>query len=829
VRYKFKFFISFAVLLISCVSIFSFTALAASPRWDTCTGPDGWNTWGSLNPSPDGAHFFFHSGSSNAYIRMRTSYDGGNSWSAWSAYQKTGSSFQGAVPPDGYVSHICYQAQVQGNSALYTSCSHWIDLASPIYSSISVKNVNANGYDVYIYGVNDNDPNGVGGSGINRVQCPTWTDANGQDDIVWGNATNLGGEIWYYHVSRHGSEYTGYNTNVYIYDNVGNYTSGVAASNVKLDNTPPSVTFNPYSLGWTKNIGYVTINCTDNDSGINYFDYYINSGSGYYYSGTVYGTSTTVSLSSTGIYSLYVVAYDRAGNAGTGYSGSYYIDRSPPTGYYSPYSCSWTGNQTASITTYDMGSGLSASYWRLSTDGGQTWSGYTCFYNYTTVTLPQGDNVLQTDIYDNAGNKTTITSGHYYIDKTPPSCRVSVAASDWHVGGSSLTLAYSDDLSGVATQQYAWSQSSTGVDNWQNYSNWQKLLPPGSGAWYLYWLATDRAGNTGSGMFGPYANSADLTVKIQTPNAGYLTDTDVITSAYVSDNSETPVYPGDSAVLTLTVRKPDGSAYTKLSKAIVCPANNNNLIWFRWHTPSTAGNYTLTASLTAANVSARAGWTSTLTWHINVPTENAPPQTKLNDTKPSWFSIQTPNPCGYSSALSWSDWIYNSSFIRRTYTATLNAALSVTPTKTADGGNRIVTATQNSSGVWTFKSGYSISESITSGVSLMSSTGSAIDENSATSAQLTEGRYPEFNYYYAGYFRLFDSMGNGSFQLKSNPYSQYGYRAHYIPVWFPNGAYTALATVSQTWTPAGMLGRDMTGTVQVQGSLPDDWYVRVYQ
>ena len=222
--------------------------------------------------------------------------------------------------------------------------------------------------------------------------------------------------------------------------------------------------------------------------------------------------------------------------------------------------------------------------------------------------------------------------------------------------------------------------------------------PPGSGAWYLYWRATDNAGNAGSGRFGPYTNSADLAVKIQTPNAGYLTNEDVITSVYVSDNSETPILPGDTVVLSFTVRGPDGSICISQSKEIVCPAAENNLIWFRWHTPSTPGNYTMTASITASNVAARSGWTNTLTWNIKVPTENAPPQTKLTDTRPSWFSVQTPNYCGYSSALSWNDWIYSGSFVRRTYTAALNAALSVTPTKTPDGSNRIVTATKNSSG-----------------------------------------------------------------------------------------------------------------------------------
>lgn len=483
----------------------------------------------------------------------------------------------------------------------------------------------------------------------------------------------------------------------------------------------------------------------------------------------------------------------------------------------------WSNQNTSFYLTGSTDSGSGFDHYEYSIDGG-AWTRYS-----GTVTITgTGWHTIQARAFDHVGN-VSYSTAYSGIDKTPPTCRVSVAASDWHVGGSPVTLTYSDDLSGVATQQYSWSQSSAGAGSWQNYTNGQQLLPPGSGAWYLYWRATDWAGNTGSGMFGPYTNNADLAVSIQTPNAGYLTNTDVITSAYVSDNSQTPVYPGDNAVLTLTARKPDGSAYTTQSKAVVCPANNNNLIWFRWHTPSTAGNYTLTAALTASNVTARSGWNSSLTWNIKVAAENAPPQTKLTDTKPSWFSIQTPDPCGYTSALSWSDWVYSGTFVRRTYTASLTASLSVTPTKAADGSNRIVTATQNSGGEWEMKSGYGISESVSSGVALTSSTGSAIDGNSATSAQLTEGRYPEFNYYYAGYFRLFDSMGNGCFQLKVNPYSQYGYRTHYIPVWYPDGAYTALTTVSQAWTPAGMLGRDTTGTVQVQGALPDDWYVRVYQ
>lgn len=566
-----------------------------------------------------------------------------------------------------------------------------------------------------------------------------------------------------------------------------------------------------------------------NDMNTSYFDNYTiapSSDSGQQWTRNIFRAQTC----GEGKYTVYVSVDNRAGvyaqdNSSINTGLLVGVDGTPPTApqivFVSGAQNAWSNQNTMFQLTGSTDSGSGMNHYEYSIDGG-AWTRYG-----GTVTIANtGWHTIQARAIDNVGNISYSTT-YSGIDKTPPACRVSVAASDWHVGGAPITLSYTDDLSGVATQQYSWSQSAAGAGSWQGYTNGQELLPPGSGAWYLYWRATDKAGNAGSGMFGPYSNTADLAVKIQPPNAGYLTNTDVITSVNISDSSATPVLPGDSAVLHFTVKNPDGSTYTAQSKAVVCLANDNNLVWFRWHTPGAAGSYTLSANITASGVTPRAGWADSLLWSVKAATENASPQTHLTDTKPSWFSIQTPNPCGYSSVLSWSDWIYNGSFIRRTYTATLNAGLTVTPTKAADGSNRIVTATQDASGNWTMKSGYGISENVSSGVALTSPTGSAIDSTSATPAQLTEGRYPEDNYYYAGYFSLFDSAGGGSFQLKPNPYSQYGYRTHDIPVWYPNGPYVALATVSQAWTPAGMLGKDTTGTIQIQGSLPDDWYIRV--
>ena len=52
----------------------------------------------------------------------------------------------------------------------------------------------------------------------------TWTDNNDQDDIMWKNGENQGNGTWHYRVNRHNNEYGKYETYIYMYDNLGNYT-----------------------------------------------------------------------------------------------------------------------------------------------------------------------------------------------------------------------------------------------------------------------------------------------------------------------------------------------------------------------------------------------------------------------------------------------------------------------------------------------------------------------------------------------------------------------------------------------------------------------------
>ena len=101
-----------------------------------------------------------------------------------------------------------------------------IDKTAPTATNTEIKNVTPAGYDVYVYGVKDN------GSGVNRVQFPTWTEAKGQDDIQqnWQTGESskgtkqADGTTWVYHVNitDHKTEAGEYNTHIYAYDNLGN-------------------------------------------------------------------------------------------------------------------------------------------------------------------------------------------------------------------------------------------------------------------------------------------------------------------------------------------------------------------------------------------------------------------------------------------------------------------------------------------------------------------------------------------------------------------------------------------------------------------------------
>ena len=150
---------------------------------------------------------------------------------------------------------------VYGNSRTFTKSVTNIDRAAPTITSAEIKNVTPTGYDVYVYGVKD------AGSGVNRVQFPTWTSANGQDDIQsdWVNSTaakgtkQSDGTTWVYRVNTtaHKNESGTYYTHIYVYDNLGN-SKNVSTHTITVPNV--TVTYDNNFLANDKYTSSVLIN-----------------------------------------------------------------------------------------------------------------------------------------------------------------------------------------------------------------------------------------------------------------------------------------------------------------------------------------------------------------------------------------------------------------------------------------------------------------------------------------------------------------------------------------------------------------------------------------
>jgi len=67
-------------------------------------------------------------------------------------------------------------------------------------------------------------------TGTAYVLFPTWTDYNGQDDLIWhsGNVTGSQGS-YTVNISNHNAERGLYITNIYAYDKYGNCLSYIGA------------------------------------------------------------------------------------------------------------------------------------------------------------------------------------------------------------------------------------------------------------------------------------------------------------------------------------------------------------------------------------------------------------------------------------------------------------------------------------------------------------------------------------------------------------------------------------------------------------------------
>jgi len=325
---------------------------------------------------------------------------------------------------------------------------------------------------------------------------------------------------------------------------------------------------------------------------------------------------------------------------------------------------------------------------------------------------------------------------------------------------------------------------------------------------------------------------SDETVDIPEPgeiDVEYRVNTEVVTSVTLNTYGE--INPDNPATVTFYI---NGTTYTVNS--IVIPAGGSQLVWVKWTTP--ANEQTMIIA-----VDANKGYLSenVVTAKIVDLSKNPPPDPKATDRNDGFIIPPVPSRVNNLSA-SWSvwgaqwhsHWVWISIWVWHSYPSgggywcdhgywedhgwydfdTDDYTADLIATSTIAPDEKVPTAVGK-----VMKSGYGINNN----VSASFTTNAPVSHVAA--AQTAVSYFPEFRY--NTYWRLLEKT-SGSYiaqlEFRQNSFSTYNQRAHFLPVWFPNGTYTVYTWLLDAWTPAGMLSANLSDYVTVQGSLFDDWY-----
>lgn len=295
----------------------------------------------------------------------------------------------------------------------------------------------------------------------------------------------------------------------------------------------------------------------------------------------------------------------------------------------------------------------------------------------------------------------------------------------------------------------------------------------------------------------------------------YRVDTDVVTSITLRSGSD--LTPDNPASVTFRV----GDRSYRVGN-IVIPAGDSQVVWVKWHTPSTPQTVSIRADVTRGTTSQ-----TYITARVVDLDENPPPDPKATDKRPGYSVPGLPSQPQRTSA-SWGVWscywvppVYPEedeedeeiipgywAYRYHWYSACISGHMTLSP------DDIVPTAVGK-----TMKSGYGVK------INVSGSLTTSAPSSHYSMAQTAVSTFPEFQY--QTYNRLLQRSGglNFSFGFRPNEYSTYHRGVHFTPVWFPDHSrYTVYTRVWDAWTPAGMLSVNVSDYVNIQGNLYDDWY-----
>ena len=339
-------------------------------------------------------------------------------------------------------------------------------------------------------------------------------------------------------------------------------------------------------------------------------------------------------------------------------------------------------------------------------------------------------------------------------------------------------------------------------------------------------LEVDPTNNTQSITITVKSDEYSFEVVALTGNARYTEGTEVTTSYLIYNDSEMDVYPTTGATASFRVYYYAGDSLVTLSEQLwenyVVPANDRNLIYFRWYVPDGLADVTLYCECSIntdgnLNESVLDNNTATLTTVIAAKRISQTENPSYSASPPSDF-VSVSVPSATSGSASWNMWEYeNGSYVLKNYGLKPDCSdITIYPASTCN-------TFEYKNGTLSIKSGYGISIAFSPSVQDLS--GYILpDSDCYTDIQTVFVRFPEYKYLLEdGKYRALEYV-DGAWRFIENGGADGGERLHYTPIWIEDGEYVLSYTVTDVWTPAGMITAVYNVKVVIDGSMYDDWY-----
>ena len=309
------------------------------------------------------------------------------------------------------------------------------------------------------------------------------------------------------------------------------------------------------------------------------------------------------------------------------------------------------------------------------------------------------------------------------------------------------------------------------------------------------------------------------TIEVIDVDCALRAGTDVFTSFEIT-NSDIIAFPSDDMLtVTMYIYNASGHLIKMMEMETVVPAEEKQLVWFRWTVPDDGGPYTIKGVLSASVYA----WTfdeCTASREVVSSQYVATPDTQYEESRPGDW-VQPAKPAATTGSITWYTWSYNTTtnqFVKTNY------GISVS------GGT--VTITPNSEtaykkyGNWYMKSGYGFSLEATDATISNLPEYTMPDAEDYTNVQWSYALFPEFMYK-TSYCTTVEQVNNMWQFWEMDIYG----RKHFTPIWYPDSTgtgdmYYVRLLQTEIWTPMGVVTVEVCSNgIYIDGNMYDDWYI----